>query len=485
MRRRMFFQGLAVGAGTWTLARAFRTQAESYGNLVPDPEGRFDLPAGFTYRILETAGDEMNDGRNVPGRPDGMACFVDPDDSSRLILMRNHENTAPNGGVSRLVVSASDATRISSNLVLTGTDRNCSGGIFPGRGWLTCEESKQDGYGYVFLCDLRADEVQEPVRIDGYGRYNHEAAAVDPVTFRAYLTEDESNGRLYRFVPDAPQEPFAGKLQALAVVDAAGFDTSDMNTGDEVEVEWVDIDAPLAGADNVRVEAGDKGAARVVRGEGICFYDGASYFCATTGGEGDGQVFALSDGATRGTLTCVIRSEDASKLRMPDNIVVAPSGDAFMAEDNPGNCFVRGLTPDGELFDLVRNNTGGSEFAGICFSPDGRFAFVNAQSLGLTLVIYREDGSAPFAAPMMMVPDAGVPDASVRDAGQEDASATDGGLADGSLMQPDAGTPKPGSDDDGCAIGSDGSGALAAAATALTVVATRRAPASAENDESR
>ncbi|MHC8863601.1 alkaline phosphatase PhoX [Arenicellales bacterium IMCC57338] len=45
-----------------------------------------------------------------------------------------------------------DATVKSTNFILTGTSRNCSGGASP-YGWLSCEETEEDGHGYVFLCD--------------------------------------------------------------------------------------------------------------------------------------------------------------------------------------------------------------------------------------------------------------------------------------------------------------------------------------------
>ena len=46
--------------------------------------------------------------------------------------------------------------RVSSNLVLTGTSRNCAGGASPW-GWLSCEEAVEPEHGYVFLCDVEAD----------------------------------------------------------------------------------------------------------------------------------------------------------------------------------------------------------------------------------------------------------------------------------------------------------------------------------------
>ena len=53
--------------------------------------------------------------------------------------------------------------------------------------------------------------------------------------------------------------------------------------------------------------------------------------------------------------------------------------------------YLRGLTPDGEIFDFARNVTPGfesHEFAGATFSPDGETLFVNMQRPGLTLAVW-------------------------------------------------------------------------------------------------
>jgi secreted PhoX family phosphatase len=52
---------------------------------------------------------------------------------------------------------------------------------------------------------------------------------------------------------------------------------------------------------------------------------------------------------------------------------------------------VRGLTPDGRIFDFAKNILPGfedKEFAGATFSPDGQTLFVNMQKPGLTLAIW-------------------------------------------------------------------------------------------------
>ena len=58
-----------------------------FGPLVPDPAGVFDLPEGFTYRIISRFGDVMDDGLLVPHRPDGMAAFPGPDGTVILSLI--------------------------------------------------------------------------------------------------------------------------------------------------------------------------------------------------------------------------------------------------------------------------------------------------------------------------------------------------------------------------------------------------------------
>ena len=409
MERRSFLRGAAalVGASALPLLFSRKAWAGGYGALVPDPRGIVDLPAGFSYKILERRNDPMTDGYRVPGRPDGMACFPGP--GGTLVLMRNHENGAGErkygpygagqapppeaydpaamGGVTRLVVDATRFDRISSNLVLIGTARNCAGGVSPW-GWLTCEENADPRHGYVFLCRTDAETVQPPRRITGYGRFYHEAATVDPSTRIAYLTEDRSDGCLYRFVPSSVADPFVGKLQALAVIGRDGFEaSSDMAPGVPVPITWVDLADPDSAGDTLREEAQSKGAATISRGEGIWFHEGMVSVCSTNGGPvSGGQILQLTTGASP-SLALAAQSTDRDVLDMPDNITVAPWGEIVMAEDNGRSVHIRGMTPAGQVYDLARNAVSDSEFCGVCFSPDGKAMFVNIQEDGLTLVI--------------------------------------------------------------------------------------------------
>jgi secreted PhoX family phosphatase len=453
-----------------TLARNRHAVAnEQVGELVQDPNGILDLPEGFTYHILETAGDDMDDGYRVPARPDGMACFAGPNNT--LILMRNHEISINGGGgpykdgqdpvaeaydedgmggVTRVVIDADTFERISSNLVLIGTARNCCGGPSPW-GWLSCEENldvnKGVKHGYVFLCPTDAETVQPAQRIPGYGRFNHEAVCIDPSTNYAYLTEDRGDGCLYRFVPDAMNDPFVGKLQALQIVGESAYDTNDMTENDVFAVAWVDIDEADPDDDSVREEGHDKGAAVIVRGEGIWFFEGQIYIASTSGGpNGTGMIFRLIDGESP-TLELIVRSTDETVLEKPDNITVAPWGEVFTVENGDPDNYIRWISETGDVGNFACNAYTDSEMCGICFSPDGRAMFVNLQNDGLTLVI-----TGPFP---MVVP---APGSSTGDGdGDGDGDSGDGDSGDGGSGDGGSAEGGPGDDDgDGTTGNGDG-----------------------------
>jgi len=412
-RRSLIVLGSAAAAVA-ALPLLLRSRRPHPRGLVPDPEKRLDLPQGFHYEILDRAGDTMSDGYRVPSLPDGMGCFPGP--SGTLVLVRNHEVTArfgrgaydpgnvpaeaydPEafGGVTRLVVNEKTASRVSSNLVLTGTLKTCAGGRSPW-GWLACEETTDGKHGYVFVCRPDAQRVAPPQRIVGFGRFAHEAAGVDPETLITYMTEDRVDGCLYRFVPKARATPFEGQLQALAIVGRDGLELAlDAKEGEKLDVRWVDVVDPDPSDDTVRTQARERGAAVFRRGEGLFFAEGSVYFVTTFGGPKDrGQVFRLVIGKSPepDRLELLAQVRDTSVLEFPDNVTVAPWGDVIMAEDGPDGNFVRGLTPDGFIYDICYNAASDGELSGLCFAPDGQTLFLSLFLEGLTMAV-----RGPFAA---------------------------------------------------------------------------------------
>ena len=200
----------------------------------------------------------------------------------------------------------------------------------------------------------------------------------------------------YRFIPDEDGNLRAGgRLQALAVLNQPNYNTSTgQGLGKTLPVTWVDIDDPdPAGAEEnpsaVFEQGLRKGAAIFQRLEGCWYGDGSIHFNATTGGDaGLGQVWQYRpsgppsrqlEAEVTGTLTLIFESPGRDFLEHPDNITVSPRGGVVLCEDSREYQFLRGLTPHGEIFDLVRTSGHSTEFAGATFSPGGEILFFNIQ----------------------------------------------------------------------------------------------------------
>jgi secreted PhoX family phosphatase len=208
---------------------------------------------------------------------------------------------------------------------------------------------------------------------------------VDPATGWIYQTEDRMPAGFYRFKPNVPARlSQGGILEALAIQGQDGYETATHQTPlTPRKVKWVRIDQP--DSDAATLDSGfvfnqglARGAAQFSRLEGCWYGDGSIYFNATSGGDaGVGQVWQYHVG--RDELQLVFESPSAAVLNSPDNIGVSPRGGIVLCEDGPGTNHVRGLTREGAVFDLVRNNLNEIEWAGACFSPQGRTLFVNIQ----------------------------------------------------------------------------------------------------------
>lgn len=381
-----------------------------YGMLRPaGPE--LALPRDFTYTVLSRTGAPMSDGHPTPGAFDGMAAFALPNGNVRLV--RNHESrdepaTAtlkgdarqaydPRGGggtTSLEVRTAPDGTveLVRDFVSLGGTIVNCAGGLTPWGSWLTCEESvagPAEGWsrehGYVFEVPATAERQVTPVPLRAMGRFVHEAVAVDRATGIVYLTEDHMPAAgFYRFLPvERGRLATGGRLQMLAVQERPNYDTGTGQTvGARLPVQWVDIADPEPvpfGPTAVFDQGYALGGARFARLEGCWAGDDSIYFQTTNGGDaGLGQVWRYRPrGRDRGQLVLVFESPSRDVLDSPDNITVSPRGGIVLCEDGEGEQYLRGLTPDGAIFDLAKNLLNTTEFAGACFSPDGRMLFVN------------------------------------------------------------------------------------------------------------
>lgn len=403
---------------------ATNTPFAGYGPLQADPEGLLDLPDGFSYRVLSSLGDVMSDGGTVPDKADGMGCLDLGD--GELALVRNHElvpsdaaggpiahgfgihngNIVP-GGTTNIVLDANTLEVKREFRSLGGTIRNCSGGVTPWGSWLTCEEAPTGpgqrygeglavNHGWVFEVPGNADGLVKAEPLRAMGRFNHEAASVDPETGYVYMTEDRNEGVLYRFLPKTPGKlADGGKLQAMViegVSDTRNWEGVSVAIGQSLPVRWIDLDDVEAPNDDLRVRAAAQGAALFARGEGIHMGQDDLYFCCTNGGAKQlGQIFRLVPGRGQGPdqVELFFESESTEQFNYGDNLCVAPTGHLIVCEDQYTDVVdnhLRGITPAGQPYDLGRLRLQ-TELAGACFSPDGKWMFVNAYAPTRTLAI--------------------------------------------------------------------------------------------------
>ena len=387
-----------------------------YGMLKPVKDfPEISIPAGFHAMRLSVRGDMMDDGNRVPQALDGMGAFAVG--GNRVRLVRNHEirnsasdpNRRPISEVNRydefgpagnttleVELRADGAAELKRQFVsLSGTFVNCAGGVTPWGSWITSEETVagkaagwKQNHGYNFEIPAAADGPVVPIALRAMGRFAHEAVAVDPTTGFVYETEDRNPSGFYRFIPRIPTQLAAGgSLQMLAITGRPQYDTRrDQQIGQVLGVEWVpvenpDSDAPSISSGHCFNQGFANGGAQFARLEGCWYGDGGVYFNATSGGNaGAGQVWKFTPtGLSGGELALIFESPSIAVLNSPDNICISPRGGIVICEDGAGTNYVRGITPGGDVFDFVRNNINDAEWAGACFSPEGRTMFVNIQ----------------------------------------------------------------------------------------------------------
>jgi uncharacterized protein len=328
-----------------------------------------------------------------------------------------------------------------------GTSRNCAGGASTWGSWLTNEEirsnsvsstGKKHGYIFEIPADTSLNAANSNPIVD-MGRMAHEASAIDPQTGYWYLTEDQGNANtLYRFLPNSLAGGLnslhaGGVLQGLKVSGVNNADMRNPTLCQEYTIEWVNVPNPdLDGATissvvgNVAasgpyVQAYANGAAIFGACEGCWVANGIVYFTdkqVTSNPNRAGRIWALH--LASNTLKAILVSNDITVGNSSDNLCVSPRGGVLFNEDGSGtglnaagqqisvpaqrlmalredgttypfashnyNFSAAELTAVGKLGSLSGNRRN-TEWAGSCFSPDGRVLFVNLYTPGITLAI--------------------------------------------------------------------------------------------------
>lgn len=378
MHRRQFTQSLVAltaATGFGLHVGTSSASAAAFGPLLPPDANGLRLPVGFTSRIIATTGQPVaGTGYIWHPNPDGGATFPRP--GGGWIYVSNDESGAGAGGVSAVEFDSTGAI-IDARNILSGTTRNCAGGPMPWGTWLSCEET---AFGQVWECDPSG--VQMAVVRPAMGMFNHEAAAADPIAQVIYLTEDRSDGGLYRFTPTTWGDLSNGLLEVMTeTAGTIGFAPVPDPTGQALPTPT----ETRFQVSTMKVFAG---------GEGAWFADGVLYFATKF----DNRVWTYTP-ATNTLVAVYDGSAPGSILTGVDNLAAGPGGDVYVCEDG-GDMEVVTLSPDGSVAPFLQiTGAPNSEVTGVAFDPSGTRLYVSSQrNPGVTYEVTGPFGGAPTAA---------------------------------------------------------------------------------------
>lgn len=382
---------LAIGPSLLSMSRPLNALSlAEIGELQAPNHLGICLPQGFSARIVASAGLRLEKDRwwrRTSYRwhiyPDGGATF--PTIDGGWIYVSNSETLSFLGGGASAIHFSANGVVEDAYRILGGTNTNCAGGPTPWGTWLSCEEID---FGKVYECDPHGQQSAQVKPALGY--FKHEAVAVDTMFGHLYLTEDEGDGRLYRFVPDGEDSEGnlhlnSGTLQ-VAMVETQGY------------VHWIDVPNPNPSLLQTPTRRQVPESTAFNGGEGIWYADGMIYF--TT--KGDNRVWCLNTNLSHLDIVYDAATSNNPILTGVDNITVSSGGDILVAEDG-GDMQIVVIDSQGNIAPLLQVvGQDGSEITGPAFSPDGSRLYFSSQrgnalfgggsALGITYEV-----SGPFA----------------------------------------------------------------------------------------
>lgn len=360
-----------------------------------DPVQPVILPAGYTQTILASE----------PAFPDLSDMNTLSETGPQTELYRTHE------GSSNGAVTATNLQSKTTRIVAQRADWERFDGISwtPWGTLIAAEETSKSAFPDPAVPESKAGLVYEINPQSGQttvrpaiGSRAHEGLRFDG-DGNLYGISETNPGYIYKFTPGTPNRPNSlesGQLYALKITESKG----DRVGG----ATWIPLDAAAVrvSSDAAALAAGATGYNRPEDVEcssspGTSRGGGNILYVAITG-PGDNRVLAIDLKSGGDANKCQVRDyvrvglNAPADFEMPDNLVLDPNGNLYVAED-PGGLFSTGKTkgddvwfaprgtgtgPAGNISRFLTLTDSDAEPTGIYFNKAGTILFVNIQHRG-------------------------------------------------------------------------------------------------------